>query len=95
MNAKKSIREIAEEMNAEAKKKGMHLDRDPWSIPADPNFDIFDRLTPEEEAVRARLRRERLARREAAKRAAEHVQEVQDEIREDVRDQIGEEVTDR
>ncbi|MGH7134419.1 MAG: hypothetical protein ACREHD_01685, partial [Pirellulales bacterium] len=84
MNAKKSIREIAEEMNAEAKKKGMHLDQDPWSIPADPNFDIFERLTPEEEALTARLRRERLGRREADKRVAEQVEETQNEIREDV-----------
>ncbi|HUY35459.1 MAG TPA: hypothetical protein VMV69_22130 [Pirellulales bacterium] len=71
MNAKKSVRQIAEEMNAEAKRKGMHLDRDPWSIPADPNFDVFDRLTPEEEALTAQLRSERFARAEAAKHATE------------------------
>ncbi len=69
MNAKKSVRQIADEMNAEAKSKGMRLDRDPWSIPADPTFNIFDRLTPEEEALTTRLRTGRLARAEAAKQA--------------------------
>lgn len=91
MNARKSVRQIAEEMNAEAKKKGMYLDQDPWSIPVDPNFDIFEGLTQEEEALTASLRRERLARREAAKQ----MEEMQKEIREDVQEQIDEEVTDR
>lgn len=63
-------------MNAEARNKGLHLEQDPWSIPADLNFDIFERLTPNEEALTARLRRERLARREPDKHAAEQVEEM-------------------
>ena len=82
MNAMKSIRQIAEELNAEAKKKRMHLEQEPWSVPADPDFDIFERLTPEEKALAAALRRERLARRGAAKRASEQMTEMHNEIRE-------------
>lgn len=59
--------------------KGLHLEQDPWSIPADLNFDIFERLTPKDEALTAKLRRERLARREADKRAAEQVEEMRSE----------------
>lgn len=95
MNAEKSTREIAEEMNAEAKQKGLHLDQDPWSIPADPNFDIFERLTPEETALTARLRRERLVRREADKRAAGQVEAMRNEVTDHVQEQVDEEVTHR
>ncbi len=56
MTPEKSVRQIANEMNEEARQKGMLLERDPWTIPSLYEGSILDRpMTPEEEARIHRL----------------------------------------
>jgi len=85
MSTEKSVREIVEEWNAKAKAKGMLLEHEPWSIPPVAGS-ILDPPTPEGIERTAKLRKEKLARADAAKRAAAQVEEVQDQVSEPVQE---------
>ena len=59
----------------------MLLKQDPWTLPEIYHGSVLDPPTPEGIERTAKLRKERLAREDAAKRASEQVEEGQNKVR--------------